>query len=266
MVASTYIVQPVLKALRVLEHVAEKGHEVTLTRSRRSSSCRRRPPSAISRRSPPPRSCAMTARDRYGVGLRFRALAKVDKGLQRLRTSRSRRWPNSAAPSTRRSTSASSATATSSISTWSRRTARCACRPASASATRAFDLARQGDARLPARGRPAGSPRAIAEGDDGEATRRKVLRRQIDEVRRRGYAVEVGENEDGSMCIGVPILDEARRPLAAISLSAPERRMTPTITAAAVAALQNREAFGTRRDPAARAGNRASPSGETACS
>jgi DNA-binding IclR family transcriptional regulator len=69
-------------------------------------------------------------------------------------------------------------------------------------------------------------------------TDRKVLRRQIVEVRRRGYAVEIGENEDGSMCIGVPILDEAGRPLAAMSLAAPERRMTPAITANAIAALR----------------------------
>ena len=41
-----------------------------------------------------------------------------------------------------------------------------------------------------------------------DADHRKVLRRQIDDVRRRGYAIEMGENEDGLMCIGVPILDE----------------------------------------------------------
>ena len=38
-----------------------------------------------------------------------------------------------------------------------------------------------------------------------------VLRRQIEDVRRKGYAVEVGENEEGSMCIGVPIMDEDGR-------------------------------------------------------
>ena len=63
------------------------------------------------------------------------------------------------------------------------------------------------------------------------------LRRQVDDVRRRGYAIEVGENEDGLMCIGVPILDEAGRPVAAMSLSAPERRMKPELTIVAADAL-----------------------------
>jgi DNA-binding IclR family transcriptional regulator len=70
-------------------------------------------------------------------------------------------------------------------------------------------------------------------------TNNTILRRQIDEVRQRGYALEIGENEDGSMCIGVPILDENRLPLAAISLAAPERRMTPDVTARAIASLRD---------------------------
>ena len=69
-------------------------------------------------------------------------------------------------------------------------------------------------------------------------TNRAILRRQIEDVRNKGYAVEVGENEDGSMCIGVPIIDENGHPLAALSLSAPERRMTPDVTGKAIAALR----------------------------
>ena len=64
------------------------------------------------------------------------------------------------------------------------------------------------------------------------------LRRQVDDVRRRGYAIEVGENEDGLMCIGVPILDRTGYPVAAMSLSAPERRMKPELTAVAADALK----------------------------
>jgi DNA-binding IclR family transcriptional regulator len=40
------------------------------------------------------------------------------------------------------------------------------------------------------------------------------------------------------MCIGVPIMDEDGLPLAAMSLSAPDRRMTPDVTARAIAALR----------------------------
>jgi IclR family acetate operon transcriptional repressor len=52
------------------------------------------------------------------------------------------------------------------------------------------------------------------------------LRRQLREIARRGYAIETGENEEGLMCIGVPILERGGRPVAALSLSAPEARMT----------------------------------------
>jgi DNA-binding IclR family transcriptional regulator len=64
------------------------------------------------------------------------------------------------------------------------------------------------------------------------------LRRQVDDVRRRGYAIEVGENEDGLMCIGVPILNRTGYPVAAMSLSAPERRMKPELTIVAADALK----------------------------
>jgi DNA-binding IclR family transcriptional regulator len=40
------------------------------------------------------------------------------------------------------------------------------------------------------------------------------------------------------MCIGVPILDRTGFPVAAMSLSAPERRMSPALTAAAADALK----------------------------
>ena len=59
-----------------------------------------------------------------------------------------------------------------------------------------------------------------------------------EDVRRRGYALEVGENEDGLMCIGVPILDRAGHPVAAMSMSAPERRMRPERTSEAAEALK----------------------------
>lgn len=53
----------------------------------------------------------------------------------------------------------------------------------------------------------------------------RTFRRQVVETRRRGFAMETGENEDGVTCIGVPILDGHGFPIAAMSLSAPENRM-----------------------------------------
>jgi hypothetical protein len=54
-----------------------------------------------------------------------------------------------------------------------------------------------------------------------------TLQHQLKLAAKRGYAVESSENEDGSMCIGAAILDDTSYPIAAISLSAPESRMTP---------------------------------------
>lgn len=53
----------------------------------------------------------------------------------------------------------------------------------------------------------------------------RTFRRHVADARRRGFAIETGENEDGVTCIGVPILDETGYPVAAMSLSAPDNRM-----------------------------------------
>ncbi len=63
------------------------------------------------------------------------------------------------------------------------------------------------------------------------------LKRQLRDVARRGYAIEVGENEEGLMCIGAPILDRSGRPIAALSVSAPDARMTRPIRRDMIAAL-----------------------------
>ena len=81
-----YIVQPVMKALQVLEHVARQSHEVTLTEI---VSELKLPKTTVFRYLQTLSAASFLhhdqRRDRYGVGLRFRALAKADKNLQRLR-------------------------------------------------------------------------------------------------------------------------------------------------------------------------------------
>jgi DNA-binding IclR family transcriptional regulator len=61
----------------------------------------------------------------------------------------------------------------------------------------------------------------------------EALRTEMEKTRRRGYAVDDEELEEGLRCIAVPLLDAQRLPVAAISVSGPSFRVTaqklPTI-------------------------------------
>lgn len=63
------------------------------------------------------------------------------------------------------------------------------------------------------------------------------LREQIEIIRTTGYAVDLGENEDGSCCLAAPICDDRGLAIAAISLSAPAARMDGGIRQAICASL-----------------------------
>jgi len=58
---------------------------------------------------------------------------------------------------------------------------------------------------------------------------RDQLERQLRQIARSGYAIETGENEDGAMCVGAPILDDHGYPLVAISIAVPLARMSPSL-------------------------------------
>jgi DNA-binding IclR family transcriptional regulator len=53
-----------------------------------------------------------------------------------------------------------------------------------------------------------------------------ALRVEIEKTRRRGYAVDDEELEEGLRCIAVPVLDAQRLPVAAVSVSGPSFRVT----------------------------------------
>jgi DNA-binding IclR family transcriptional regulator len=53
-----------------------------------------------------------------------------------------------------------------------------------------------------------------------------ALRAEIEKTRRRGYAVDDEEFEEGLRCIAVPVLDAQRLPVAAVSVSGPSFRVT----------------------------------------
>jgi DNA-binding IclR family transcriptional regulator len=54
----------------------------------------------------------------------------------------------------------------------------------------------------------------------------EALRAEIEKTRRRGYAVDDEEFEEGLRCIAVPVLDAQRQPVAAVSISGPSFRVT----------------------------------------
>src|ERR1700691_3356060 len=54
----------------------------------------------------------------------------------------------------------------------------------------------------------------------------EALRAEMEKTRRRGYAVDDEEFEEGLRCIAVPLLDAQRLPVAAISISGPSFRVT----------------------------------------
>lgn len=56
-----------------------------------------------------------------------------------------------------------------------------------------------------------------------------ALHAELLATRKRGYAIERGENEDGALCIGAPIFDQDGNAIAAISVSAPASRINPSI-------------------------------------
>jgi DNA-binding IclR family transcriptional regulator len=61
----------------------------------------------------------------------------------------------------------------------------------------------------------------------------EALRAEMEKTKRRGYAVDDEEFEEGLRCIAVPLLDAQRLPVAAVSISGPSFRVTaqklPTI-------------------------------------
>jgi DNA-binding IclR family transcriptional regulator len=57
--------------------------------------------------------------------------------------------------------------------------------------------------------------------------RRSVLRQHLEEVRKVGWATNIGELEDGLNSVGVPVFDSAGRCVAALTVAGPAYRMPP---------------------------------------
>lgn len=58
-----------------------------------------------------------------------------------------------------------------------------------------------------------------------------LLRRAVEQTRRDGYAVNVGQNRPGVCAVGAAVLDAQGAPVAGLGISLPESRFTPEKTA-----------------------------------
>lgn len=68
-------------------------------------------------------------------------------------------------------------------------------------------------------------PATLQKLTENTITDRAALVEQLEIIRTTGYAIEIGENEDGSYCIAAPVLDGRSVAIAAMSLSAPISRL-----------------------------------------
>jgi IclR family acetate operon transcriptional repressor len=71
-----------------------------------------------------------------------------------------------------------------------------------------------------------GRPRRLEGFTDATITDPAALEAELDEVRRRGWALNDEERNAGVRAVAVPLLDERRSPLAAIAVQGPTLRMT----------------------------------------
>src|SRR5271154_5980168 len=83
-----------------------------------------------------------------------------------------------------------------------------------------------------------------------------ALKRELEKIRERGYAIDNEEIEDGVRCIAAPILNARSRAVAAVSVSGPSSRITP-----ARLQLIGKTMVKVARELSTRLGNKAPPSG-----
>jgi IclR family KDG regulon transcriptional repressor len=80
-------------------------------------------------------------------------------------------------------------------------------------------------------------PAILPKVTESTITDRAALFDQLEIIRTTGYAIEIGENEEGSYCIAAPILDGRGTAIAAMSLSAPISRFDESARQAICAGL-----------------------------
>lgn len=236
----TYLVQPVLKALRVLEVVAEQGHDVSLA--------------TVCSLTGIPKTSAFrylqtlvaagflghdTRRDRYASGMKLSGIAKADTSLRRLRevayphlqelVAEFRETVNLAVPMENTIVYVDVLEV--------ERPLRIQAQVGMRHPMHSTALGKAILAFLPPEEQAAYFSHPLTEMTGRTLLEKQAIRRQLQRAAALGYASESGENEDGAMCIGAPILDTDQRPIAAISISAPLQRSTRDLVKSAGTAL-----------------------------
>ncbi|QCT01362.1 transcriptional regulator, IclR family [Paenibacillus algicola] len=74
---------------------------------------------------------------------------------------------------------------------------------------------------------PAVQEELLLDPDWPETVDKKAYRRQLGDIRKRGYAISIEEREPGAVAVSVPIFDHQGRIAAALSLSGPVNRLSP---------------------------------------
>jgi len=236
-----YIVGPVLKALKVLDAIAQKGHPASLTTIASELGL---PKTSVFRYLRTLSAAGFLTydanRDRYSVGIRFRALATADKSIQRLRecalpalTEINREFNET----TNLAVLADNHVVYIDIIE-STRALRMQARIGSRDPVHSTALGKAILAQLPLGERTQLLSDALPQRTLRTITQLKTIEKQLVEAAATGVAIEIGENEEGTMCMGVAILSDTGYPVAAISVSAPERRVTAEIRPRLIARLQ----------------------------
>ena len=226
--ADQYSVLPVAKAMQVFTYVASQAHDVTLTEVVQALDL---PKTTVFRYLQTLSSAGLFShdveRDRYGVGNGFRRLAQIDAAYHNLRSNAQVELDGIVAGF--RETVNLAVLSQSDVVYVDIREANRAQRFHSTSLGKAI-AACMPDDRVDSLLGSAFEPRTYRTITDA-----RTFRRHVAEARVRGYAMEVGENEDGITCVGVPILDGRGNPIAAMSMSAPDNRMKVLVEKAAEA-------------------------------
>jgi IclR family acetate operon transcriptional repressor len=226
---NSYIVQPVEKALGVLAYVVECGQVVSLK--------------SVSQALGIPKTTAFRylqtlsragyldhdpAKDRYSVGARLRSMARVDSSISRARELAQplmrelvREFEGTVNLAVRGDSSVVYLEVIDGLMGF--------CTKARSGDAHPLHSTALGKAILAHMPQPEAMEylsRPLTERTGRTLIEREELERQLRQIAQSGYAIETGENEDGAMCVGAPILDERGYPLVAISIAVPLARMS----------------------------------------